>query len=316
MNRVARVLLCLLLLLGAAGRADAIIFLETADPSHHTSTPGDNSGWQYEGKFNNYLGVPIAPHFFITAKHIGGSVGNVLNFHGDLYTTIAAYVSPDADLRIWEVDHSKPFPTYAPLSSGAADIGGVAEVFGRGTQRGVDLMVSSELRGWEWGTADHVERWGRNVVTGTVAGGAGFGELLYCDFNSPGIPGECHLSVGDSGGGLFVLEDGLWRLAGINYAVDGPFRTSATGTSFNAAVFDARGLWIRGPAHGVDGNFGRPTGPFGLLLHAHFEVADVDFRDRGRGDVIGNGRLPGVAEALFFTFGNRDTFHHWSSGGL
>ena len=51
-----------------------------------------------------------------------------------------------------------------------------------------------------------------------------YGELLYCDFDNPGMADECHLSVGDSGGGMFVLENGLWRLAGIHLAVDGPFR--------------------------------------------------------------------------------------------
>lgn len=226
----------------AADRSDAIIFLETGDPLHNTSTPGDNSGWQYEGKFLYFLGVPIAPHFFITAKHIGGSVGNVFDFHGDSYVTIAVHLSPTTDLAIWEVDHAKPFPTYAPLSTGADDIGGIATVFGRGTQRGVEVIVSGEPKGWKWGFNDDVKRWGRNTVVNTIDGGAGFGELLYCDFDNPGMVDECHLSVGDSGGGLFVLEAGLWRLAGINLSVDGPFRLNNMEPGYNAALYDAGGL--------------------------------------------------------------------------
>jgi len=70
----------------------------------------------------------------------------------------------------------------------------------------------------------------------------GSGEFLYCDFDNPGLPDECHLSVGDSGGGLFVLENGLWRLAGIHYSVDGPFRIGESGTPFDAALFDIGGL--------------------------------------------------------------------------
>jgi hypothetical protein len=70
-----------------------------------------------------------------------------------------------------------------------------------------------------------------------------YGELLYCEFNNPGIVDECHLSSGDSGGGMFVLENGLWRLAGINLAVDGPFRLNPEGGGgFNAALFDKGGL--------------------------------------------------------------------------
>jgi hypothetical protein len=266
--------------------AEGVVFSDTADPSHNTTTPGDNSGWQYEGSVAGYLGVPIAPHFYITAKHIaGGYVGQDFDFHGDTYKTIGYYetvISNDVlvtrhyttntpgdytetpttgaaatDLRIWEVSHAKPFPTYAPLSGGGADIGATATIFGGGAQRGNAVSVGTELKGWLWGATDYRQRWGRNVVTGTVDGGNRYGELLYCDFDKPGIADECHLSVGDSGGGLFVLENGLWRLAGINFSVDGPFRTDSAGSPFNAALFDAGGLeyvdgekWVSLPEQG------------------------------------------------------------------
>jgi hypothetical protein len=235
-------------------RAEAVVFSDTPDPLHNTTTPGDNSGWQYEGDVDGFLGVPIAPHFYITAKHLGGSVGQVFHFHGDDYVTIGFHDSPPTeasdttDLRIWEVEHAKPFPTYSPLSTGVADLGATATVLGGGAQRGDAVSVSSELKGWEWGTTNYRERWGRNVVAGTVNGGADLGELLQCDFDQPGIVDECHLSVGDSGGGLFVLENGLWRLAGINFAVDGPFRTDPMADGFMAALFDAGGLeYLNGP---------------------------------------------------------------------
>ena len=228
--------------LGMVCRSDAVVFLETADPARNTSTPGDNSGWQYEGKFVGFLGVPIAPHFFITAKHFGGSVGDVFDFHGDSYLTIAIHDSPTTDLRIWEVNHGKPFPTYAPLSSGVADLGATVSIFGCGAQRGSPVSVSGEPKGWEWGTTNYLKRWGKNVVTGTMDGGSSYGELLHCDFDSPGIADECHLSVGDSGGGMFVLENGLWRLAGIHLSVDGPFRLDPPGVPFNAALYDRGGL--------------------------------------------------------------------------
>lgn len=257
-------------LLVSGNVAEAVVFADTPDPLHNTTTPGDNSGWQYEGDVG-FLGTPVAPYFYITAKHFGGSVGQVFNFHGDSYTTIGYYETlfrdldhelvtrhhttnaPDGytdtlttgtatDLRIWEVDHAKPFPAFSPLSSGVADMGATATVHGGGAERGDEVTVNSELKGWLWGGSNYRQRWGRNDVAGTVDGGADYGEVLFCNFDKPGIPDECDLSTGDSGGGLFVLENGLWRLAGINLGADSPFRDGPTGAVIYAALYDKGGL--------------------------------------------------------------------------
>ena len=221
--------------------AGAVIFHETGDESHNTASPGDNSGWQYEGKFNAYLGVPIAPLHFITATHIGGIIGDTLDFHGDLYVTTGFQNIPGTDLRVWQVEAAKPFPTYAPVSNAADPTGALVTLIGRGTRRGADVTVSGQLKGWQWGAGDSVQRWGRNVISGTTTDEI-FGEFLFCNFDLPGVDDECHLSIGDSGGGMFVLEEGLWKLAGIHYAVDGPFRFLATTVGFNAALFDRGGM--------------------------------------------------------------------------
>lgn len=263
MKSRASVLIALSLYVGLHGTSKAVIFLGPQDNTRNTTTPGDNSGWQYEGKFGSVLGVPIAPYFFITAKHVGGSVGFVLDLHGEMYTTIAVHPSPNTDLQIWEVDHAKPFPTYAPLATAAGDIGTMATIIGRGTRRGDEVIVNDVLKGWKWGIADQVQRWGRNEVEGFLNGGLTEGQLLYCNLDNPGLPDECHLSDGDSGGGMFVLENGLWRLAGINYSVEGPYRTTAGGVSFNAALFDQRGLYMGNDVDGwtvVTGSGNVPSG--------------------------------------------------------
>ena len=69
------VFLAVAMLAALADDVRAVIFVESGDPAYHTTTPGDNSGWQYEGQFSYFLGVPIGPYHFITAKHIGGTVG-------------------------------------------------------------------------------------------------------------------------------------------------------------------------------------------------------------------------------------------------
>jgi len=243
MNFHCSTVLGVLFFLGWTGCCDAVILLESGDPAFHTTTPGDNSGWQYEGKFLWALGTPISPHFFITAKHIGGNElgGDIFYFHGDSYTTIGCKDCSGTDLRIWEVDPSKPFPDYAPLSSGVGDAGATTTVIGRGTRRADEVVVLGESKGWILGISDQGERWGKNTVVDVISDPT-YGKLLHCTFDNPGIAGECMLSTGDSGGGMFVLEDGLWRLAGINLAADSTFRVGPTGTQFFAAIYDEGGL--------------------------------------------------------------------------
>ncbi len=233
--------------LASAPGAFGIILLASGDPQRHTSTPGDNSGWQYEGQFGDFLGTPIAPRYFITAHHIGGYVGEPFVFHGATYTTIAGYADPSSDLQIWQVDQA--FPDYAPLYQSGTETGLELRVFGRGTQRGADNVLAGRVRGWDWGAQDHALRWGSNVVAATlVSDGAPY---LQASFDSPGLPDEAHLSVGDSAGGVFVLEDGLWKLAAINYAVDDLFTVANASSGFTSAIFDARGYF----AQDDDGNF-------------------------------------------------------------
>jgi hypothetical protein len=100
------------------------------------------------------------------------------------------------------------------------------------------------LRGWYWGASDGVERWGDNIVSGTAVLGPQ-NETLYASFNETGLPNECHLSVGDSGGALFLSDGGIWKLAGIHYSVDGYFYIDSNGGGqFDAALFDARDYYL------------------------------------------------------------------------
>lgn len=228
--------------------SQAIIFHSTDDPAHNTTAPVGalaGSGWELQGRWGGFLGTPIAPNLFITAKHIGGGVGESFSFRGTNYPVIAAYTDPQSDLRVFEV--CGIFPAFAELYSGANEVGRLMMVFGRGTRRGVevvgDAVPGTEPKGWQWGDPDGVTRWGTNVVS-TVSGVIeGLGQLLAADFDADGGGSECHLSSGDSGGAIFIRDGATWKLAGINYAVDGPFSTTGSGTGFNAAIFDTGGLY-------------------------------------------------------------------------
>jgi MYXO-CTERM domain-containing protein len=113
------------------------------------------------------------------------------------------------------------------------------------------VRKGTTLKGWKWGTQDRVRSWGENLVAGAVNGGSGIGQVLKFTFNRQGTSGaqynEGALSNGDSAGGVFIYDGGKWKLAGINYLVDGPFSLSgANGTGFNGSIFDKGGLYQGG----------------------------------------------------------------------
>lgn len=244
---IALVCLEALLTLTFVRQAPAVILYRTADPSANTTFPGGelaNSGWQFEGTFGDFLGTPIAPHYFITAQHIGGAPNFV--FRGSSYTPVRSYDDPASDLRIWEV--AETFPAFAPLYTGRDEIGHSLVVMGRGTRRGAERVVGGQLRGWEWGASDSVQRWGENQVA-SIKPRNPTGDLLYALFDQAGLPNEAHLSAGDSGGGVFINDSGVWKLAGINYDVDSFASGSTGGGPYNAAMFDERGSYT------ADGSF-------------------------------------------------------------
>ncbi|MBA2432808.1 MAG: hypothetical protein H0V56_11970 [Chthoniobacterales bacterium] len=243
--RALRLLLLAALLLSAPLRAGAVILYRTGDPNENTTPPGGalaGSGWQYQGIWGGFLGTPIAPHFFIAAKHVGH--GGVFVFGGVSYEIVREYPDPTSDLSLWEV--AQPFPpsALAPLYTGSNEVGTHLVAFGRGTQRGAAALLGDTPKGWHWGGGDGVQRWGENQVAGIDAMSPDW-HLLRASFDQIGLPNECHLSVGDSSGAAFLNDNGIWKLAGIHYAVDGPFHTDAAGNGqFFGALFDMTGFFV------------------------------------------------------------------------
>jgi hypothetical protein len=178
----------------------------------------------------------------MTAQHIGGA-SPTFDYNGTSYSLVQLYNDPFSDLSIWQI--AATFPTFAPLYTGSNETGQPLVVFGRGTQRGGEVFRDGELRGWFWGGGDGVTRWGENVVTSIVNGGP-LNQFIYAEFNNNGSFNEAHLSVGDSGGAVFINDGGVWKLAGINYAVDGPFFSDAAGNGgFFGALFNAHGFYYQ-----------------------------------------------------------------------
>jgi hypothetical protein len=238
----------------------AVMFYSTGDPTHNQNTapsgPLAGSGWQYQGYFGGFLGTAISPKHFITAAHIGVADSTFISksfFHGGptdvAYTVDTTFngglgyrTIPGTDLRVFQITGT--FPDYAPLYTKTDEVGKGLVVVGRGTQRGVEVIVGGELKGWKWGPADGQVRWGTNTVSAAVS--SGVGDLLLAEFNAGAGGDEAHLSAGDSGGAVFINDGGIWKLAGINYAVEGSFDTNneVDDFEFEAALFDMGGLHV------------------------------------------------------------------------
>ena len=246
--------------------AQAILFYDTADSSHNTTAPTgiyQDSGWQYQGIFGDNLGTAIGQNFFITAAHVSVESTFVqtslftgaadMTYHVDTtaFGGLGYYDIAGTDLRIYQTVES--FGSWAALYTGGLEVGSTVVMFGLGGARGSEVLLDSgsgdELKGW-YGTASNgTARWGTNTIASVLPGifSPTGGELLTADFNA--LPGtdEATFTGNDSGGGVFILDGGTWKLAGINYAVDGAFNTTPSDSgAFNAALFDKGGYYEGG----------------------------------------------------------------------
>lgn len=289
--------------------APAVILYRTGDPNQNKDAPtGDlaGSGWQYEGEFSAFLGTPIGPKHFITAAHFypdtaitfGGVTYPVAQHASGNAQALNAYYIPGSDLVIFQIVGT--FPTYAPLwSKPGEEVGKSMVVIGRGTQRGSPILTgaNNHLDGWGWGPGDGVRRWGENTVVDVVQG------LLHATFDADGGPNEATLSVGDSGGAVFIRDsDGLWKLAGINYAVDGPYYrmdtpnppTAETNPNFSAALFDGAGLFEYDPSPpGVYVPAAGPNGFYSSQISSRLDYINV---------VLGKTPLAKIGNDVLFGF--------------
>jgi hypothetical protein len=156
---------------------------------------------------------------------------------------------------LWQVNQS--FSSYAPIYRGSDEVGRGLVVIGRGTQRGSVVEVGGQAQGWYWGAGDGVQRWGQNIVAsaGTLPG---YWQMLSAAFDAGAGPNEAHLSGGDSGGAVFIMDGSTWELAGINYAVDGFFQSIPPGgPDWIGAMYKQNGLYdaITGDPYSGPGSF-------------------------------------------------------------
>lgn len=222
-----------------------VVYNDGLTPGYQTTAPAGplaSAGWQFSGHVGSFVGTPISPKHFITAKHTGAALGT-FTYNAVSYTGVSIHDDPNSDLRIVRI--AQTFPTWAPLYTGSSEVGKEAFLVGRGMNVGSQLNVGPNRAGWLWPaiTFGHPRTWGTNVIDSIETFDPPYGQTLAFDFNPTGGPTEATLTAGDSGGGLFINDGGTWKLAGVHLSNEFVWSLTDGGTRFNASVFDGRGLY-------------------------------------------------------------------------
>lgn len=235
-----------LAMLAGAGSVHGVILFGTGDPAAHTTAPDGEflgSGWETQiGP--RYCGTAVGPSHVLTAAHLGMGTNTPFSFHGLGYVVLEVETCPDTDLRLVRIGGR--LPTWASPLANTNEVGQRVVLFGRGGPRGPavtgELDGVSAPRGWRWNLADFQLRWGTNRIEGIEIGsGSNPGEFLVAWFTNDAGDDEATVSVGDSGGGVFLQDpSGEWKLAGVMSAVQASFKTAPDASPFNAAIFDRR----------------------------------------------------------------------------
>ena len=225
-------ILIYVLSLAACFRAEAVIVYGTnGNGTSNTSAPLDDPGWANVGTVGGstaiYLGSETTGYWMLTANHVDLSGGTVALNSGN-YSIVGGSVQQigSADLKVFRLQ-TDPGLSAVTIASAAPAPGSNVVMIGNGRDRGAYTTWDSSwgspgstATGYVWG-ADQIVRWGSNVVQDKnlnlpfYTGATTFSTI----FNNKLNPDEAQASLGDSGGGVFVKNGGLWELTGIMVAV-------------------------------------------------------------------------------------------------
>lgn len=255
-----------------AGPLCGLIFLDGVSPPANTETaptgPLAGSGWELQLNYINYHATMISPKHVITARHLGASRQILTRPEMFGVSQLETYAIKGGRILIGDTDFSifevwETLPGYAQLYQGSDEAGRELVIHGSGVDRGDEVSGA----GWRWGAGDsRKSRWGRNVIKGTTTSEGN--DFLYFSFDN--LPGQDEVMAtgGDSGGGWFIQEGGIWKLAAVSFSVDSFYSENtvpADSNGFRGAIFNGSGLsygrdeigWQVIPATGESSNPGQ-----------------------------------------------------------
>jgi hypothetical protein len=236
-----------------------------------TTAPSGDRGWAETGSWQVGGGVAVAPSYFLTAQHLGGTAGQPFVLNGRTFSAASFTDITGSDLRLVKITGT--FPAYAPLYRGAAgsEAGQAISMIGFGRYaHGSALVTNGTQSGWNWGAAA-----GKNFAMNTAAGAVTVAGSQLIDYSFDPISGRSEgiYAAGDSGGGTFINTGGAWRLAGINFAVTNFYSQPLAPNPLQASIFNGSGLYVKDQ----NGNFVAATSPqFGYATEIAAYISRID----------------------------------------
>ncbi len=197
----------LLILVGFFLPASAIV---VGDYSVATNPPTGSwdVNWDYVYNYKQSSSVAVGGHWILTAAHVAddGFVSDI-TIGSITYYQQEVIFHTSADLALVRFD--KDFSGYYPLYTGSFSVGDDIAMIGYGNTGTV-----SSASYLDSGSGSGTKRWGSNEFSQDYTAGDSVGFLM--GFNDGATINEAGVGVWDSGGGSFVEDGGVWKLAGIN----------------------------------------------------------------------------------------------------
>lgn len=245
--------------------------------------------------------VAVSSNAIITTRHQGGGVGTLIWFEGIEYIVKEVLPEPGpnaADLRLCRVERTQPGATYlkyAPLYTLTGEKSKEFRISGFGKSRGSAVSDANGI-GYLWTGNNTIQRWGTNKILkfgwyhDDEPVNAYISDLIVSEFDPcETTPYEAAVASHDSGGGWFIEEGGVWKVAALSAYVQ------YGGVSYYDPAEKQWGIRISSYADWVSQNIpNRVDGDYS----GDYEVDFVDFNilagNWQRNDCLANNNCDGV----------------------
>ena len=161
-------------------------------------------------------------NYILTTRHQGGGVGTTVKFGGTGYKITEQFLTGTADLRISRLEtldgYDAKLPDFVQWYTGTNERRKPIVLGGFGKGKGT-VMKDRKKTYYTWaGSSNNTQRWGTNDVgrpKSNMTVSAWTSDVLVADFDRE-RSGDCMIAEYDSGGGWFINDGGIWKVAALS----------------------------------------------------------------------------------------------------